>query len=112
MNDVKEIRFKVQHESGARLHVWSLGMGPCGREVAALSYEISLSTLTIRQVSYPEGFAKAQEACLAQLKEGTPPHKGNPAFWVTYEAFKKEVRKELFMYPLDTIVGRIAAVER
>lgn len=125
MHKISEIRFKVLQDSalidperqthitvkGQREHVWELGLGPCGREVSELSYEISLVALTIRQTSHPKGFS---EDCDRRMKLAltmpTGTKERQDAVDDYYEALRVQ-KVERFVYPLDQIVGRIRAVE-
>lgn len=52
--NVKQIRFKASTspERPPEELNWSTGKGPCGRFVEGLEVAITLSTVTIRQVSY------------------------------------------------------------
>lgn len=122
MQKVKEIRFKVDHEAtllnpdhsfattvkGLKEHVWVHGLGPCGREVVDLSYEISLYALTIRQTSYPVGFLKVQEEALQSIRlERTGLARAGAV--AAYHKALEGAKVEQFVYPLDMIRGRIRA---
>lgn len=125
MNKISEIRFKVLQDSvlidperqthtavkGHREHVWALGLGPCGREVSQLEYEISLVALTIRQTSHPKGFAedcdRLMKVAMSLPRVSDEHYKAIDA----YHALMETPKVERFVYPLDQIVGRIRALE-
>lgn len=124
-NKIAEVRFKVLQDStlidperqthisvtGQREHVWKLGLGPCGREVAELDYEITVSALTIRQASYPKGYTEDLERRMnaaMSLPRDAPERK--EAFAAYYDLMKSP-KVERFIYPLETIVGRIRVLE-
>ena len=127
MHKISEIRFKVLQDSalidperqthiavtGHREHVWALGLGPCGREVGELSYEITVAALTIRQVSYPKGHDEVMRDVLRDLSAPHAVRSGPAALErrAAYERLHEDVRKERFVYPLETIVGRIKVLE-
>ena len=122
MKPVKEIRFKVDHDAtllnpdhsfaanvkGVKEQTWTLGLGPCGREVSALEYEICLYALTIKQTSYPVGFLKAQDDAM-QVIRMEPKGPRREEIIAGYYKLLEDVKVELFVYPLDTIRGRIRA---
>lgn len=127
MNRIAEVRFKVLQDAtlidperqthisvtGQREHVWQLGLGPCGREVTQLEYAITGAALTIRQRSYPKGYLEAQSACLGDLHcsaefRASGPAKARRAL---YESLLAQHKTEQFIYPLETIVGRIRVLE-
>lgn len=127
MHKISEISFKVLQDSalidperqthitvkGQREHVWSLGLGPCGREVVELGYGITVAALTIKQVSCPKGFTEARDAAYADLKRPMSEYSRPDvkARRDRYEALVAESKTERFIYPLETIVSRIKVLE-
>lgn len=114
MQNVNSISFKVAHGSTLRAvseQTWGLGLGPCGREVSELSYEITLATLTIRQVSHPVGYLESREEVLRMLREGQTFTANRPLVEAQkrHESFI-DPKRELFVYRLEDIVGRIKAL--
>lgn len=124
---IREVRFKVLQDAtlitpdrthmttvtGQREHVWKLGLGPCGREVDTLEYDINVAALTVRQISYPKGFQEAHDACMKDLnRPNTEHHRPDVAGRRNlYYRLLEDVKKERFVYPLETIVGRIRVLE-
>jgi len=124
---IREVSFKVLQDAtlidperqthisvtGQREHVWKLGLGPCGREVDTLEYDINVAALTVRQISYPKGFQEAHDACMKDIsRPRTEHHRPDVAGRRTlYYKLLEDVKKEHFVYPLETIVGRIRVLE-
>lgn len=125
MNKISEIRFKVSQDvalidperqthiavKGHKEHVWRLGLGPCGREVESLHYDIGLYALTIKQVSYPEGHKDTCERAMKYITELPVKSPERDAAVKAYYETLDQRKVELFIYPLEQIVGRIRAQE-
>ena len=124
---IREVRFKVLQDAtlidperqthisvtGQREHVWHLGLGPCGREVESLEYDINVAALTIRQISYPKGYGEAHSAAMKDLNRPRD-QQGRPDVLERRNRFYKlleDCKREHFVYPLETIVGRIRVLE-
>lgn len=127
MKAIKEVSFKVTQDAvlvnpengtrtavtGHKVHSWALGLGPCGREVAELSYEITLAGLTIRQVSFPKGYLEVYDRAMQAMRHSrlTNPQEGDSEALKKYWGLNGQSKAERFTYKLEDIVGRIRALE-
>lgn len=142
MNKVKEIRFKVMvdnvlidatHQtriavSGHKEHVWTLGKGPCGKNVTGLRYELTLAALTIIQTTGHADlhFLEARAIAAMQRHNLTIDQYGAPLesreainkarqeverLRTEVEVARAEAETKRFIYRLEDIVGRIVAIE-
>ena len=123
--NVKQIKFNVDMPSkihrlesskalisvpqGPKELMWSLGKGPCGRYVEGLEVTITLSAVTIRQVSY-----KADpHAILRDWHAASLTGDSAKRFDIGQAAEENSKSREIktFTYKLEDVRGRIEALE-
>ena len=109
--NVKQIRFKASTspERPPEELNWSTGKGPCGRFVEGLEVNITLSAVTIRQVSY-----KADpHAILRDWHAASLTGDSAKRFDIGQAAEENSKSREIktFTYKLEDVRGRIEALE-
>lgn len=109
--NVKQIKFNVPDRNPALTTTlnWSTGKGPCGRFVEGLEVNITLSAVTIRQVSY-----KADpHAILRDWHAASLTGDSARLFDIGQASEENSKSREIkaFIYKLEDIRGRIEAIE-
>lgn len=108
---VKQIRFKASTspERPPKELNWSTGKGPCGRYVADLKVNITLSAVTIRQDSYTDDPHALLREWSKAAQEGDMEKRGLLARASEENSKSREIKT--FTYKLEDVRGRIEALE-